>query len=173
MTSPDDILILELEQARTQGDDARVLGLAGAILAQHGSDQRRALAWLEEAAERLIEASRGKDFDAAVSWAKTWTRYARSPHARQRLAELQEQLNTVQACEQALVLALDAGDLGTLDASRWVNQSGSSGHPYDPHYVDQTDAWARNETFPWPFTEKAVREGGGDELTLTPDASGN
>ena len=64
-------------------------------------------------------------------------------------------------------------DLGTLDASRWVNQSGSSGHPYDPHYVDQTDAWARNETFPWPFTEKAVREGGGDELTLTPDASGN
>lgn len=117
MTSPDDILILELEQARTQGDDARVLGLAGAILAQHGSDQRRALAWLEEAAERLIEASRGKDFDAAVSWAKTWTRYARSPHARQRLAELQEQLNTVQACEQALVLALDAGDLGTLDAA--------------------------------------------------------
>jgi penicillin G amidase len=64
-------------------------------------------------------------------------------------------------------------NLGDLDASRWVNQTGNSGHPYDVHYVDQADAWARNETFPWPFSQKAVREGGGDELTLTPDASGN
>jgi len=64
-------------------------------------------------------------------------------------------------------------NLGDLDASRWVNQTGSSGHPYDDHYVDQTDAWARNENYPWPSTEKAVRAGGGDELTLTPDASGN
>ena len=64
-------------------------------------------------------------------------------------------------------------NLGDLDASRWVNQTGNSGHPYDVHYVDQADAWVRNETFPWPFSQKAVREGGSDELTLTPDASGN
>jgi len=64
-------------------------------------------------------------------------------------------------------------NLGDLDASRWVNQTGNSGHPYDDHYVDQADAWVRNETYPWPFSEKAVRDGGGDELTLTPDASGN
>jgi penicillin amidase len=64
-------------------------------------------------------------------------------------------------------------NLGDLDASRWVNQSGTSGHPYSDHYVDQADAWVRNETFPWPFSQKAVRDGGGDELTLTPDASGN
>ena len=64
-------------------------------------------------------------------------------------------------------------NLGHLDASRWVNQSGNSGHPFADHYVDQTDAWAANETFPWPFSEKAVREGGGDELTLAPDASGS
>ena len=64
-------------------------------------------------------------------------------------------------------------NLGDLDASRWVNQTGNSGHPYDAHYVDQADAWVTNETFPWPFSEKAVRDGGGDELTLTPDASGN
>ncbi len=64
-------------------------------------------------------------------------------------------------------------NLGDLDASRWVNQTGNSGHPYDDHYVDQTDAWAANETYPWPFSEKAVRAAGGDELTLTPDASGN
>jgi penicillin amidase len=64
-------------------------------------------------------------------------------------------------------------NLGDLDASRWVNQTGNSGHPYDAHYVDQADAWVANETFPWPFSQKAVREAGGDELTLTPDASGN
>jgi penicillin amidase len=64
-------------------------------------------------------------------------------------------------------------NLGDLNASRWVNQSGNSGHPWDDHYVDQADAWVANETFPWPFSEKAVRDGGGDELTLTPDASGN
>jgi penicillin amidase len=64
-------------------------------------------------------------------------------------------------------------DLGDLDASRWVNQTGSSGHPYDAHYVDQADAWVRNETFPWPFSEQAVRKAGGDDLTLIPDASGN
>ena len=64
-------------------------------------------------------------------------------------------------------------NLGDLDASRWVNQTGNSGHPYGDHYVDQADAWVANETFPWPFTEKAVRDAGGDELTLTPDASGN
>ncbi len=64
-------------------------------------------------------------------------------------------------------------NLGDLDASRWVNQSGNSGHPFDDHYVDQADAWAANETFPWPFSEKAVRDGGGDELTLTPGASGS
>ena len=64
-------------------------------------------------------------------------------------------------------------NLGDLDASRWVNQTGSSGHPYDAHYVDQTDAWVKNQTFPWPFSDKAVRTAGGDELTLIPDPSGN
>jgi penicillin G amidase len=64
-------------------------------------------------------------------------------------------------------------NLGDLDASRWVNQTGNSGHPYDDHYVDQTDAWVKNETYLWPFSQKAVRDGSGDELTLTPDASGN
>ena len=64
-------------------------------------------------------------------------------------------------------------NLGDLDASRWVNQSGNSGHPFDDHYVDQADAWAANETFPWPFSEKAVRDGGTEELTLTPEKSGS
>jgi penicillin amidase len=64
-------------------------------------------------------------------------------------------------------------NLGDLDASRWVNQTGNSGHPYDDHYIDQADAWVKNETYPWPFSPKAIRDGGVEELTLTPDPSGN
>ena len=64
-------------------------------------------------------------------------------------------------------------NLGDLDASRWVNQTGNSGHPYSDHYVDQADAWVANETYPWPFGEKAVQAAGGDVLTLIPDSSGN
>ena len=64
-------------------------------------------------------------------------------------------------------------NLGDLDASRWVNQTGNSGHPYDAHYVDQTDSWSKNQTFAWPFSAKAVQEASGDELTLIPDTSGN
>ena len=64
-------------------------------------------------------------------------------------------------------------NLGDLNASTWVNQSGNSGHPYDDHYVDQADSWVANQTYPWPFSEKAVRAGGGDELTLTPDPTGS
>jgi penicillin amidase len=59
-------------------------------------------------------------------------------------------------------------DLSNLDASRWVNQTGNSGHVYSDHYSDQTKAWVRNELYPWPFTDKAVRAAGGDELTLVP-----
>jgi penicillin amidase len=64
-------------------------------------------------------------------------------------------------------------NLGSLDASRWVNQTGSSGHPYDDHYVDQSDAWASNDTFPWPFSSKAVSDAGAEELTLSPGPSGS
>jgi len=64
-------------------------------------------------------------------------------------------------------------NLGDLDRSVWVNQTGSSGHPFDDHYVDQTDAWVNNVTYPWPFSQRAIRDGGGEELKLTPDASGN
>lgn len=64
-------------------------------------------------------------------------------------------------------------NLGDLDASRWVNETGSSGHPYDAHYVDQSDAWAKNQTYAWPFSVQAVRAAGGEDLVLTPDSSGN
>jgi penicillin amidase len=62
-------------------------------------------------------------------------------------------------------------DLANLDASLWVNSTGQSGHAYDDHYADQIDAWAANETFPWPFTANAVKEASTDELTLVPPGS--
>jgi penicillin amidase len=63
-------------------------------------------------------------------------------------------------------------DLGNLDESTWVTQTGTSGHPFSAHYVDQLDAWAAGETFPWPFSRGAVEQGRQEELVLTPqDAS--
>ncbi len=64
-------------------------------------------------------------------------------------------------------------DLGNLDRSRWVNQTGNSGHAFADHYNDQSEAWAKNELYAWPFSEKAVRDAGGDELTLVPRGSSN
>jgi len=66
-------------------------------------------------------------------------------------------------------------DLSDLDASHWVNQTGNSGHAFAENYDDQTQAWAKNELFDWPFSEEAVKDAGGDELTLLPgkDSSGS
>lgn len=58
--------------------------------------------------------------------------------------------------------------LADLDDSRWVNLTGVSGHPFDEHYVDQTDLWVAGETLPWPFSRAAVESAGQDTLTLRP-----
>jgi penicillin amidase len=62
-------------------------------------------------------------------------------------------------------------DLGNLDRSRWVNQTGASGHPFSSHYDDQVGAWIEGETYPWPSTEKAVRAADPETLRLVPDRS--
>ena len=56
-----------------------------------------------------------------------------------------------------------------LDAARWINLTGVSGHAFHPHYTDQTDLWARGQTLPWVFSEKAVDRAAGDVLLLTPE----
>jgi penicillin G amidase len=63
-------------------------------------------------------------------------------------------------------------DLSRPDASTWINQTGTSGHPADDHYSDQTDDWVEGNQRPWPFTEAAVRATDPDVLTLRPEASG-
>jgi penicillin amidase len=59
-------------------------------------------------------------------------------------------------------------DLADFDASTWITLAGSSGHAFHPHYTDQTDAWAANETRPWPFTPRATEDAAVDRLRLTP-----
>nr|MBA2694871.1 penicillin acylase family protein [Actinomycetota bacterium] len=59
-------------------------------------------------------------------------------------------------------------DLADLDASTWVNQSGSSGHVFHPNYGDQSLTWAEGGSYPWAFSRKAVQEAGEQRLVLTP-----
>ena len=59
-------------------------------------------------------------------------------------------------------------DLADLNRSRWVNQTGQSGHPGNGHYLDQLDAWVKGRTFVWPSTPDAVRTATKQTLTLAP-----
>ncbi|HEX2141525.1 MAG TPA: penicillin acylase family protein, partial [Candidatus Limnocylindria bacterium] len=59
-------------------------------------------------------------------------------------------------------------DLSDLDASRYINLTGVSGHAFHHHYDDQTDLWARGETIPWPFSIAAVEDAAEDVLVLEP-----
>lgn len=59
-------------------------------------------------------------------------------------------------------------DLDDLDASRWINLTGVSGHAFHDHYTDQTDLFAAGDTLPWAFSREAVDEAAEDELTLSP-----
>jgi penicillin amidase len=59
-------------------------------------------------------------------------------------------------------------DLGDLDASRWVNQSGVSGHAFASNYDDQTELWATNRTWPFVFTRARVDASTSQRLELVP-----
>lgn len=61
-------------------------------------------------------------------------------------------------------------DLSNLDGSTWINQTGTSGHPWSDHYSDQAEDWATGVQRPWPFSEAAVRETDPDVLTLRPES---
>lgn len=59
-------------------------------------------------------------------------------------------------------------DLGDLDASTWVNQTGNSGHVFNDNYDDQTQAWIDGDTYPWSFSRESVEDSREQTLTLTP-----
>ncbi|WP_460802652.1 penicillin acylase family protein [Microbacterium sp. GXF6406] len=59
-------------------------------------------------------------------------------------------------------------DLSDFDASTWNHLTGASGHPFHPHYVDQTEDWANGIQTPWAFSPGAVDEATIDTLRLIP-----
>lgn len=59
-------------------------------------------------------------------------------------------------------------DLGDFDRSRWIQMSGSSGHAFHEHYVDQLPLWVAGRTLPWAFDPEAVAKSAEDTLTLRP-----
>ncbi len=59
-------------------------------------------------------------------------------------------------------------DLGDLENSVWINQTGASGHPLSSHYTDQVADWARGHSRPWPFGRAALDAVIEDRLVLAP-----
>jgi penicillin amidase len=59
-------------------------------------------------------------------------------------------------------------DLGDLDQSRWVNQSGVSGHAFHRNYDDQTKLWVDNRMWPFVSSRAAVDARTTSRLELVP-----
>jgi penicillin amidase len=64
-------------------------------------------------------------------------------------------------------------DLADLDRSRWINQTGASGHAYADNYNDQAELWATGRTVPWPSSGAAVQAAATHRLALVPAAGGS
>lgn len=60
-------------------------------------------------------------------------------------------------------------DLSDLDNSRWVNQTGISGHPWDKYYDNQVSTWLKGEDYAWAFTLDAVRAASDEEQSFKPE----
>ncbi|HLR93410.1 MAG TPA: penicillin acylase family protein [Jiangellaceae bacterium] len=59
-------------------------------------------------------------------------------------------------------------DLSDLDASRWVDLTGISGHPRHEHYGDQVARWANGQTLPMRWSDEVVERATEHRLVLTP-----
>ncbi len=61
-------------------------------------------------------------------------------------------------------------DLADFDASRWIDLTGISGHPYHDNYADQTEMWASGETIEMRWSSGSVRDAATHTLRLLPAA---
>lgn len=59
-------------------------------------------------------------------------------------------------------------DLSNLDASRWIDLTGVSGHAFSPHYTDQVERWTQGRTIPMRWSRLTVRAAATDHLVLQP-----
>ncbi|MER7772446.1 penicillin acylase family protein [Kitasatospora sp. NPDC096140] len=58
-------------------------------------------------------------------------------------------------------------DLNDLDASRWINVGGASGHAFHENYNDQTDLWLKGKLLTWASSPDAVEKATKHKLVLT------
>jgi penicillin amidase len=59
-------------------------------------------------------------------------------------------------------------DMADLDASRWIQLTGNSGHAFHPHYRDQFELWRTGQTLPWHWQRESIEKAATDTLTLRP-----
>ena len=59
-------------------------------------------------------------------------------------------------------------DLSNLDASRWVQMTGNSGHAYHQHYADQLELWRTGGMITWRWEESTIASEASHTLTLRP-----
>ncbi|TDE08387.1 penicillin acylase family protein [Jiangella asiatica] len=59
-------------------------------------------------------------------------------------------------------------DLGDLNASRWIDLTGISGHPFHEHYTDQTELWRDGETLPMRWDADDIRAAAEHTFTFVP-----
>jgi len=59
-------------------------------------------------------------------------------------------------------------DLSDLDASRWIDLTGVSGHPFHDHYADQTELWRDGRTLAMRFDPESIENAAEHTLTLVP-----
>jgi penicillin amidase len=59
-------------------------------------------------------------------------------------------------------------DLSNLDASRWVNLTGVSGHAFSGHYLDQFELWRTGQTLPMRWNRTTIEHEANNTATLRP-----
>jgi len=59
-------------------------------------------------------------------------------------------------------------DISNLDASRWVQLSGNSGHAFHDNYADQFELWRTGRNLPMRWDRATIESGATHTLTLSP-----
>ncbi len=59
-------------------------------------------------------------------------------------------------------------DLSNLDASRWIQLTGESGHAFSAHYWDQFELWRTGKTLPMRWDEASIKAAAKHTQTLRP-----
>jgi penicillin amidase len=59
-------------------------------------------------------------------------------------------------------------DLSNLDASRWIQLTGNSGHAFHPNYDDQFELWRTGQNLPMHWDRASIEADATDTLTLRP-----